>query len=274
MLVRMKEELAKYKNQNAKLQSELDETRSVNRSSDTSGDSARLEQQHRQLASEFEDLRNRHRELSTTSDKKQRDMQVQMEALVTQHTATTKQASYLQMQLASLNQELSTTHEQLQRLESENHMLETRAVDAENKVSSLLDQFESSVDSYRHQPEEHHLTSKDHQHDSSSLPTDPRTSIALDNLATELDQLRSHWENTNKSYRLSSAFDFEKTPTSTEGGELSNSLAQWRQRLDMEEEEARNRRSDSRGSDITSGDISSSSHIPDRVHTTQHSGVI
>jgi len=273
MLVRMKEELAKYKNQNAKLQSELEETRG-GRSPDASGEGSRWEQQHRQLAGEFDDLRNRHRELSTTSEKKQRDMQVQMEALVTQHTATTKQASYLQMQLASLNQELSTTHEQLQRLESENHMLETRAVDAENKVSSLLDQFESSVDSYRHQPEEHHLSSKDHQHDPSSLPTDPRTSIALDNLATELDQLRSHWENTNKSYRLSSAFDFEKTPTSTEGGELSNSLAQWRQRLDMEEEEARNRRSDSRGSDITTGDVSSSSLIPDRVHNTQHSGVI
>ncbi len=41
-------------------------------------------------------------------------------------------------------------------------------------------------------------------------------------------------------YRLStgtSNFDFERTPTSIDGGELSNSLANWRRRLDLEEQE-------------------------------------
>ena len=69
--------------------------------------------------------------------------------------------------------------------------------------------------------------------------TDNRNSVALDTFALELETLRSHWETTNKNYRLSSnTVDFEKTPTSVEGGELSNSLANWRKRLDLEEQEA------------------------------------
>jgi hypothetical protein len=59
--------------------------------------------------------------------------------------------------------------------------------------------------------------------------------MALDNLASELDALRSHWETTNKAYRLSDRFDFERTPTS-EKSELTESLTQWRQRMDMEDD--------------------------------------
>jgi len=62
--------------------------------------------------------------------------------------------------------------------------------------------------------------------------------MALDSLASELDALRSHWETTTKNYRLSSQFDFERTPTTNERGELSDSLASWRKRLDEEEAEA------------------------------------
>ncbi|KAH9819408.1 tip elongation aberrant protein 1-like [Teratosphaeria destructans] len=42
---------------------------------------------------------------------------------------------------------------------------------------------------------------------------DGRNSLALDSLASELDALRTHWETTNKNYRLSDKFDFERTPT-------------------------------------------------------------
>lgn len=38
---------------------------------------------------------------------------------------------------------------------------------------------------------------------------DGRNSMALDTLANELDALRSHWETTNKNYRLSDKFDFD-----------------------------------------------------------------
>ncbi|KAF1983888.1 hypothetical protein K402DRAFT_158382 [Aulographum hederae CBS 113979] len=74
-----------------------------------------------------------------------------------------------------------------------------------------------------------------------------RSSTALDSLATELDALRTHWETTNKNYRLSDRFDFDRSPQSaTPGGGaggagkddagLSESLASWRRRLDMEDE--------------------------------------
>lgn len=89
-----------------------------------------------------------------------------------------------------------------------------------------------------------------------SVGGDARNSAALDSLANELETLRSHWEATNKNYRLSNAFDFEGTtgagasaggagaaPSSLstglrkdnkdEGGlGLSESLADWRKRLD------------------------------------------
>ncbi|EME87039.1 uncharacterized protein MYCFIDRAFT_104319, partial [Pseudocercospora fijiensis CIRAD86] len=41
-----------------------------------------------------------------------------------------------------------------------------------------------------------------------------RNSLALDSLASELDALRTHWETTNKNYRLSDRFEYERTPTS------------------------------------------------------------
>ncbi|KJR85587.1 cell polarity protein (Tea1) [Sporothrix schenckii 1099-18] len=84
-----------------------------------------------------------------------------------------------------------------------------------------------------------------------SVGGDARNSAALDSLANELETLRSHWEATNKNYRLSNAFDFESTPgagagaappslstglrkdNKDEGGlGLSESLADWRKRLD------------------------------------------
>ncbi|WPH01615.1 Hypothetical protein R9X50_00446300 [Acrodontium crateriforme] len=83
---------------------------------------------------------------------------------------------------------------------------------------------------------------------------DSRDSIALDSLATELDALRSHWETTNKTYRLSDKFDFEqshqRTPlashapsasgvsaASASSGFGGGSLASWRQGLDIGDED-------------------------------------
>ena len=75
--------------------------------------------------------------------------------------------------------------------------------------------------------------------------SDARNSAALDSLANELDMLRSHWETTNKNYRLSNAFDFDgPSPKKEEGGNgagLSESLADWRKRLDTEERENKTR---------------------------------
>jgi chromosome segregation ATPase len=65
-----------------------------------------------------------------------------------------------------------------------------------------------------------------------------RNSAALDSLANELETLRSHWEATNKNYRLSNTFDFEANPGVIAKKDeqvslgLSESLADWRKRLD------------------------------------------
>lgn len=71
---------------------------------------------------------------------------------------------------------------------------------------------------------------------------DARNSAALDSLANELETLRSHWETTNKNYRLSNTFDFDMNPAAAaamagnkdenSGLGLSESLADWRKRLD------------------------------------------
>ena len=174
------------------------------------------------------------------------------------------QLSKLESELATTRQEVeaATKHAQeaestavqargdLDALRSQNDALEERAKEAEHRVQMFLDQFETSVDTYRRQSQVTGFDTNGGQgrhrpHDSiasgESLFTDndgsstpdanngpssavTRNSMALDNLASELDALRSHWETTNKAYRLSDRFDFERTPTS-EKNELSESLA-------------------------------------------------
>ncbi|KAF2265300.1 hypothetical protein CC78DRAFT_553042 [Lojkania enalia] len=178
-------------------------------------------------------------------------------------------AELLEAQLTALQQDLATAHKEAEiatknakDAESANALTEERAREAESRVQMFLDQFETSVDNYRRQSQipatgmngEHHghrphdsIASGDSiytDNDGSSTPdagngpnsAATRNSMALDNLASELDALRSHWETTNKAYRLSDRFDFERTPTS-EKSELSESLAQWRKRMDLEDDD-------------------------------------
>jgi len=95
-----------------------------------------------------------------------------------------------------------------------------------------------------------------------------RSSTALDSLANELDALRTHWETTNKNYRLNDKFEFERSPMTptlgmpaglglgvgveegkkegervgvasegNNGGDIGESLASWRRRLEEGDEE-------------------------------------
>ncbi|KAF2192504.1 hypothetical protein K469DRAFT_735480 [Zopfia rhizophila CBS 207.26] len=187
-------------------------------------------------------------------------MQANMKVTVT-HLET--QLSTLQSELASARQEAEASAKHAKEaLRHQNEALEERTREAEHRVQMFLDQFETSVDNYRRQSQipasgvngerGHH-----HAHDSiasgdsiysddddASTPeaastlnaANTRNSMALDSLASELDALRSHWETTNKAYRLSDRFDFERTPTS-EKSELSESLTQWRKRMDLDDEE-------------------------------------
>ena len=93
-------------------------------------------------------------------------------------------------------------------------------------------------------------TENDHIPHSPSAGTDNgRNSMALDSLASELETLRSHWETTNKNYRLSDKFDFERAgpggpPAAGNAGgkparmsEFSGSMVNWRKGLDLEDED-------------------------------------
>ncbi|KAJ8118255.1 hypothetical protein ONZ43_g4028 [Nemania bipapillata] len=154
-----------------------------------------------------------------------------------------------------LRQQLTTREKELDELQQENSVIEHRAQVAEEKVSLLLDQVETSVGNYRRRSRINSDTNantptvngKGHVRQESSEAEsiygemgDARNSAALESLASELDLLRSHWETRNKSYRLSNAFDFETPKREDEGHGLglSESLADWRKRLDTEERES------------------------------------
>jgi uncharacterized phage infection (PIP) family protein YhgE len=253
MLSKMKQELDRYKNTNQKLEEELGKTKQA-----TQGIS---KEQMEQLDAERNSLRAELAEL-------QANMRTTVEKLESQLTS-------LQAELASARQEAEAAAKHakeaestvlqhradIEALRSQNETLEERAREAEHRVQMFLDQFETSVDTYRRQSQvpatdtnggharhrHHDSISGDSLFSETEGPSTPdangrpssavtRNSMALDNLASELDALRNHWETTNKAYRLSDRFEFERTPTS-EKSELSESLAQWRKRMDLEDED-------------------------------------
>lgn len=184
-----------------------------------------------------------------------------------------------------LSQSFEQARSDLDQLQEENNLLEQRALDAEQKVALLLDQVESSVDSYRRQS---HLgndavkanihtrnlsggdsVSGDSVYSDVTARGEDRNSMALDNLASELETLRSHWQSTNKNYRQSQLSTFEFDTPATEKREsqsmigmglengapahasnsIDSSLTDWRKRLQSEEEaeEAKNTAAQSKG---------------------------
>jgi chromosome segregation ATPase len=94
---------------------------------------------------------------------------------------------------------------------------------------------------------------------------DGRDSLALDNLATELDALRTQWETTNKSYRISD-LEFEKTPrsgtTPTEFG-----LDNWRRGLEVgdDDDDERPSTSSSAAQPMTSSSSAAAHPVKERV---------
>lgn len=263
MLKRIKDELTKYKTQNARLQSELEKSqRSTGERSVEHDTPAHWESERQSLRQEIEGLQESVK--SSISQLERQMQQVRSELVAAQHERDQYRSSSERAQ-AALSQTTHQARADLDQLQDENSQLESRAVDAEQKVSFLLDQVGSSVDNYRRRshlqapPPAHHTrtasTASDDAASALAGPTHSRTtslgadsgleatnrsSVALDSLASELESLRSHWEGTHRNYRLSSQFDFERTPTRGpgEGGaELSESLASWRRRLDAEEAE-------------------------------------
>lgn len=256
MLKRMKDELSRYKTQNAKVQSELEiAQKSLEGAGNQTDASAEWEVERARLQKSISDL-----EQNTSSSLE--SLEGQISQLQAQLKSAEAEKINSQNEHERIKHELLSTAErsrsELDQLKQENNLLEGRASDAEKKVNMLLEQVETSVGHYRRQSQHGqgpNGISRSHSNassntvggraradsnvsqESTSFP-DNRGSMALDSLANELEALRTHWESTNRNYRLSSQLDLERTPTkeNSDGpAQMSDSLAEWRRRLDEEE---------------------------------------
>lgn len=256
MLAKMKQELDRYKTANSKLEDELTHAKQ-NARGPSQEQTAEWEAERSLLRSE---LSNTQENMKTTIS----HLESQLSKLQSELASARKDAEAALDTKKQAEALAAQSRLDLELLHRQHAAVEERARDAESRVQMFLDQFETSVDNYRRQSHvptgtvngEH---GRHHAHDSvasaeslyshnddSSTPeatnrpasTATRNSMALDNLASELDALRSHWETTNKAYRLSDRFDFERTPASDKN-DLSDSLTHWRTRVDSESENLR-----------------------------------
>lgn len=259
MLKQLKEQLSRYKSENSRLKEELADAEG--KGAPAGGEApADWEAERKQLREKVEAL-----QLEIQGSSAQLQQQLQS---VRQQLADTRQAQDAATRNSeAANERLAATRKELEQLQQENALLEQRASDAETKVSMLLDQVENSVTNYRRRSRQVPSISSAEQDALAAQPTisvdptsngghvrqassdagstyspmrDARNSAALDNLANELETLRSHWEATNKNYRLSNAFDFETGPAPATGpgeaktgedGGPSESVADWRKKL-------------------------------------------
>jgi hypothetical protein len=253
MLSKMKQELDRYKTANSKLEEELENSRSAVKNQPEK-DNSEWEAERTLLRSELAETQDRMKASVMNLEKQLTKMQSDLAAA--RHEAEVHANSRKQLESSA-----EQTRSDLEALKRQNAIVEERAREAESRVQMFLDQFETSVDSYRRQSQlpagstnGEHRGHRAHDsvasaeslysnNDDSSTPdaTRPassatRNSMALDNLASELDALRSHWETTNKAYRLSDRFEFEKAP-SGEQGDMADSLAQWRHRVSAESQQ-------------------------------------
>jgi chromosome segregation ATPase len=250
-LTKYKEELTKYKSQNSQLVSELEAARSHPTESRTAPDSSAWDDERQQLQSSIEEIR-------AQTSQQVSALETNLNALQSDLAAAQTERDQQKARHDELSQSTHRFGQELEQLKSENLMLEQRAHAAENRVTMLLDQVGQSVGNYRrqshvqpvppggingvsHNREESASTMTDVSVQDDATSRDERGSMALDNLASELETLRSQWESTSRSnYRLSTQFDSERTPTTeTHGTELSDNLASWRRRIEEEDRGAR-----------------------------------
>ncbi|KAI1424548.1 hypothetical protein F5Y12DRAFT_751383 [Xylaria sp. FL1777] len=246
MLKRMKEELAKSKADNTRLKNENFDLESRVGASDNSA-AADWETERSTLETKLHTLEEEVKTSSVQLEQRLAELRKELDTVKNERDTAAKSSE-------NYWQQLTAREKDLDQLQQENALVEKRAQEAEEKVSLLLDQVGTSVGNYRRRSRMNSdpntntptMNGKGHTRQESSEAEslyeelgDARNSAALENLASELDMLRTHWETRNKSYRLSNAFDFETPKRDDEGPALglSESLADWRKRLDTEERE-------------------------------------
>lgn len=254
MLKQLKDQLARYKNENARLKTEVEELSDGARGRDEAAAPAEWEAERDVLHKKIADLEAELRHSGSHLEQNLESLRLELDESKRQRDAALRSS-----EVAS--DRLNSQRKDIEQLQSENALLGQRAQEAEAKVAVLLDQVEYSVDNYRRHSRQPGIVGTEaglnnglgvsHVRSGSSEGgsmyegnglLDARNSAALDNLASELETLRSHWQANSKNYRLSTNFESEnpsvgKTGDSTAaaGPGLSESLADWRKRLDTEE---------------------------------------
>ncbi|KAM7205332.1 hypothetical protein V8F33_001163 [Rhypophila sp. PSN 637] len=254
MLKQLKEQLSRYKTENSRQKEQLVELEDKLAAETSAAKSAPADWE-----TEREALQAQIHQLQTELNNTSAQLEKQLQSVRQELADARRDRDSAVKNAGELNQRLNATKRDVEELQQENQLLENRAQDAEEKVNSLLQHVELSVDNYRRRSRQvgdvpaggivasggngptngmGHVRQESSEGESLyGGMENARNSTALDNLANELETLRSHWEATNKNYRLSNTFDFDTTPgtaTTTKKDEhgLSESLADWRKRLD------------------------------------------
>lgn len=326
MLSKMKQELQRVKNENGELKKRLESVKDEGGEGmkDASpGMPSDWEAEKEKLKSAVEQAQMELKNSVANLEGRINTLQEQLQSAETQLEQSKAAHATSQADLSNLQATHLESRSDIDRLQKENSSLEERARDAENKVQLLLDQVESSVDNYRRQSRmagetpvmngtsfhqrgasESSIATTNHisgghsrnlsaggESTFSEVPAsaggdDGRNSIALDSLASELDALRTHWETTNKNYRLSDKFDFERSPHAgaSGGGGFGDGLANWRSKLDIgdhdddhDDDESRPTTSDGtvRGDGSPKGSLEEHQQTPTQAHyPTTHGGLI
>lgn len=269
MVKQMKDELTKSNDVNKRLQRELKQSRSIENDAATE-----WEQERKSLRREIGEMQESVKESVGQLERQMKE--IQSELYVTQESRDRLRHLHeqAQQQLTHASQRPSA---ELDQLKSENAVLQARAIEAEKKVTLLLDQVNTSIGNYRRQSQQKHGNSLQlrnlpppgtgidflpaseagaHSRDNSlTIPhpfpspsssdtnplgaTNTRNSTALESLATELEILRTHWEGNNRDHNFERDARSPLTPDTSHAGDgISSSLANWRKRLDEEEIQA------------------------------------
>lgn len=241
MLKKMKEELTKYKTANQRLSAELESSRDGKRSVNSNNtDAVEWATERDAMQNAISEMKAQMASHISTLEGNMASVRMDLEKAQTERDQ--QKASH-----DELSKSITKREQELEELKTENSMLLTQKLDAEHRVTMLLDQVGSSVNNYRRQSAlqtvpTNGVTASHHRAASPSAGTDDssvadehedaRGSVALENLASELETLKAQWEGQSRNYRLSDKFDFERTPTKdthhpSQG--LSESLAKWRE---------------------------------------------
>lgn len=269
MVKQMKDELTKTNDVNKRLQRELKQSRSIE--NDAAAD---WEQERKSLRQEIGEMQQSVKESVGQLERQMKGVQSELYASQESRDRLRHLHEQAQQQLARATQRPSA---ELDQLKSENVVLQSRAIEAEKKVTLLLGQVNTSIGNYRRQSQQNngnnlqirnlpaagtgidfpsasetgahsrensltipHAFPSSSSSDTNSLgATNTRNSTALESLATELETLRTHWEGNNRDHNFERNTRSPLTPDTYHAGDgISSSLANWRKRLDEEEIQA------------------------------------